>query len=116
MFYIDNNIETNNRFDINKFVEFNYDNYDVLSSFFLANIQKLPEQGTYKVTNEEKRPELLAYNIYKTPSSIQYWWILLWYNSILNVNDLITGVVISYPSLNSLENLYTQASLLKKSV
>lgn len=116
MFYINNDLDTQNRFDITKFLDFNPDNFDVLTSFLLTNIPRLQEQGTYKVTSEEHRPELLAYNIYKTANSVQYWWILLWYNSILSINDLKTGTIISYPSINSLENLYIRASTLQKSI
>ena len=65
----------------------------------------------YTITNEQVRPDLLSYDIY---SDTQYWWPLLLYNDILDINELQTGKIIHYPSLSNLEYLYEQASLLKK--
>lgn len=113
MYYINNEIETDNRFDTLKFLNFNDDNFDPLDSFTLFNIKNLSTLGSKEITNEEKRPDLLSYNIYE---DTQYWWILLVYNDILDINELTSGKVIKYPSLNSIEYLYERASMLKKVV
>ena len=113
MFYIDTEFDTNTRFDTIKFVEFNKDNIDCVTSFMFSNISALPSIGTYTILYEENRPDLLSYNLY---GDTQYWWVLMWYNSLLSINDLVNGLVISYPSLSSLENLYTRASTLAKTM
>lgn len=111
MFYIDNEIETTRKFDMIKFMEFNKDNSDPLNSFIISNIKNLPEQGTYTITSSEFRPDMLSFNIY---NDTQYWWLLLLYNEINNINEIVVGKVIRYPSLNNLQNLYIQATTLRK--
>ena len=113
MFFMDNSLDTDTRYDTIKFVNFNVDNIDPLDSFLLLNIRNLPVQGSYTVQNEEARPDLLSYRIFK---DTQYWWILLWYNSITNIKDIKTGMIINYFNLSQLEQLYTKASLTQKVV
>ena len=113
MFFMNNNLDTDSRYDTIKFLEFNMDNIDPLNSFMLLNITNLPSHGTYTVKNEEGRPDLLSYRIY---NDTQYWWVLMWYNSIMNVNDIKTGMVLQYFSAAQLEELYTKASLNQKAV
>lgn len=113
MFFMNNSLDTDTRYDTIKFLEFNKDNVDPLNSFMLLNITNLPPHGTYLVKNEEGRPDLLSYRIY---NDTQYWWALMWYNSIMNVNDIKTGMVLQYFNVGQLEELYTKASLNQKAV
>ena len=112
MFFIDDSLTTDKRFDMAKFLEFT-DDLDPLNSFMILNINRLPEHGSMIVSNQELRPDLLSYKIY---GDTQYWWLLLKYNNILNINDLYKGRKISYPSLNDIEYLYERASILKKTI
>lgn len=112
MFYINNSLQTDKRYDTAKFLEFT-DDLDPLNSYMLININRLPEQGTIILNNQELRPDLLSYKIY---GDTQYWWILLKYNNIIDLNDLYKGRVISYPSLNDIEYLYERASILRKTI
>jgi hypothetical protein len=111
MFYINNELETTERYDAIKFFNFDEDNIESLDSYFNLMIPKLSEIGSLTITNEEGRPDLISYKLY---NSTQYWWIILIYNHILDIQELKTGYTIKYPSLNSIENLYTQASLNEK--
>lgn len=112
MFYIDNETNTTDKFDMAKFMEFGDDGvFDVLSSYMLYAIPQLTTIGYYTLRTEEERPDLLSYSIY---GDTQYWWILLWYNHLLKPQDLKTGMVIKYPSLSSIEQLYMNASLMEK--
>ena len=110
---MDNSLDTDKRYDSIKFINFNEDNLDPTDSFILLNLPLLPIQGTYTIQNEVARPDLLSYRLY---NDTQYWWALLWYNSILNINDLKTGVAINYFNLSNLEELYMTASLSQKAV
>jgi hypothetical protein len=101
-FYINTDIETEERFDITKFMNYS-DNYDVLTSDFLENITKLPLGGKYAVSGEEKRPDLLSYKIY---NDTQYWWCLMIYNGIPNANLITNGMTILFPTIDTLENFY----------
>lgn len=112
MFYIDNDIDTINKFDMIKFLELGQDMViDSLSSYMLYQIPKLPIHGYYKITTEEGHPEYLSYTIY---GDVQYWWILMWYNQLLSPNELKIGLEIKYPALGSIEQLYLNASLQQK--
>ena len=113
MFFMNNTLDTDTRYDLIKFTNFNVDNLDPTNSFMLLNLASLPVQGTYIIQNETARPDLLSYRLYK---DTQYWWALLWYNSIMNINDLKTGMTINYFNLDNLEELYMTASLSQKAV
>ena len=113
MFYIDNDLETIDKFDMMKFLSLGEDMViDSLSSYMLYQIPKLPVHGYYKITAyEEKHPEYLSDALY---GDTQYWWILMWYNQLLSPNELTIGKEIMYPALGSIEQLYLNASLQQK--
>lgn len=112
MYYLDQDTNTIDKFDLAKFMDFGTDGaFDPINSYMLLNIPKLPPLGYRKVTIEEHRPDLLAHNIY---GDTQYWWVILWYNSLTSVNDIKAGMTIKYPALGGLQNLYTNACMLNK--
>jgi len=112
MFYIDNDLNTIDKFDMMKFLELGEDMVvDSLSSYMLYEIPLLPVHGYYKITTEMGNPPMLSHNIY---GDVQYWWILMWYNQLLSPNDLTVGLEIKYPALGSIEQLYLNASLQQK--
>ena len=111
MFYIDNEIQVETRFDPMKFMNFNGDNIDSLDSYLVTNIHKLASVGTFTVTNEEQRPDLVSYKIY---NDTQYWWILMLYNKILDISEFKAGMELVYPDKANFETLYQNASLLRK--
>lgn len=114
MFYIDLDTNTADRFDLAKFLDFTDDGiFDPLNSYLLYQIPLLPSIGTYTIRKEENRPDLLSYTLY---GDTQYWWIILWYNSLYKPEDLKVGVKINYPSLNNIEQLYMNASIYQKTV
>ena len=102
-FFIDPEFKSKERFDTGKLLEFNVDGFDVLNSTFLEDVKKLKKRGVYIVTSEEGKPDLLSFRIYGSP---QYWWVLMFYNSIQTSDDLVTNMTIQYPSLNKLEELF----------
>lgn len=101
-FFIDLNSNTTDRFDMGKFLEYS-DNYDPLTSAIMSDVLTLRSGGQYTVQGEDGRPDLISFRIY---GNVQYWWILLLYNSILDYNSIVTGEVLNYPSLDSLEDFY----------
>lgn len=102
-FYInlDNGYET--RFDMGKFLEFSNDNYDPLTSNIIENIQSIPQGGLFKVKSEEHRPDQISYRIY---DDTQYWWVIMLYNGILDVNDITIGTILKYPDQDELDSYY----------
>lgn len=112
MFYIDNETNTTDKYDMAIFLDFTDDGvFDPLNSYFMYEIPKLPTIGYHTVRTEEHRPDMLSFNIY---GDTQYWWVLMWYNHMMKPQDIKVGVQVRYPSLSSLEQLYLNASLYQK--
>ena len=112
MFYIDNEANTTDKFDMCKFIELDKNGvFDSLNSYMLYAIPQLPTVGTYKIRQEVGAPDYLAKSIYDDE---QYWWILMWYNHLLHPDQLVSGLEIRYPSLTAIQQLYTQTSLYEK--
>lgn len=107
MFYVRTDLNTSNKFDMINFLNFDVDNIDCHGSYMLENIRTLSQVGIMKITAEQYRPDMLSYNLY---GITDYWWILMWYNSIVNISDLVSGVEIRYPSQVDIENLYINCS------
>jgi hypothetical protein len=102
-FFIDAEYESDERYDIAKFMNYENNEYDPVTSRFLEELVKLPIAGTFKISYEEYRPDLISYKIYK---DTQYWWILIEYNKLMSFEDLTAGIEINFPSLTDLEELY----------
>ena len=103
MFFIDLDRETKSRFDFSKFMHWNIDNYDPLTSNMLFKLKDIPVGGRYVISGEEGRPDLISYRIY---GDVQYWWLLMFYNKILDPEDLINGMVLQYPDADELDTFY----------
>ena len=109
MFYINNEITTNDKFDLAKFIEMDENGvFDSINSYVLFTLPTSPRSGSYVIGAEAYRPDYIAYTVY---GDTQYWWIIMWYNHCFNPLDLKEGLEISYPSLSALNQLYLQASL-----
>ena len=100
-YFINLSKKSKERFDLSRFMEFT-DNFDVLTSRLLRDIKRLPEKQKYYVQSEEGRPDLVSYRVYR---DTQFWWIVLFYNDIIDVDDLEIGMTLSLPSVTDLENL-----------
>lgn len=101
-FFIDLDNSSEKRYEISKFFEYT-DNFDPLTSFLYEQLKSLPMEGYILVQGEDGRPDLLSNRIY---SDTQYWWILMTYNDLAKVEEIVNGMEIRYPSIESLENLY----------
>lgn len=102
MFTPDLSFNSELTFDFGKIIEFNEGFYDILTSTFIEKLMQLPILGTYHVTTERFRPDLISYRLY---GSEQYKLMLLMYNSMTSPLEIVPGVVLSYPSLNSMEQI-----------
>ena len=112
-FYFDSNIDTAVRFDVSKFVPWSeIGGMDYLRGWLINQLGYLPPMGDYKITAEEGRIDMLSQKIY---GDTQYWWILMQYNGIIDMNDLKTGAVLQFPSLEDLEDLYFRVKSLGES-
>lgn len=112
MFYIDNDNNSTDKYDLSRFIDMDDKGaFDVLNSYFLYQLPKLPAAGSFVVQTEANRPDMLSYKIY---GATQYWWVVMWYNHLLQPKDIRNGMTVRYPSLSAIEQLYLQASLNKK--
>jgi hypothetical protein len=101
LFFINPTLVSSETFDIGKFFAYT-DNYDPLTSDFAYSVINLPIRGNYTVQGQDSRPDLLSAAIY---NDVQYYWILMIYNNILDVDTIVTGLTINYPALSDLETL-----------
>lgn len=111
MFYIDTSVEKESRYDMLVFMAYDNNVHDVLTSYFIDKIIDLPVYGERLVQGEEGKPDLLSYKIYGKTS---YWWILMIYNSLLVNSDLVSGLIIKYPSLDDIEDLFFKLKTLER--
>lgn len=102
IFFIDILNDTESRYALSKFLRFT-DNSDPITSKFIEDLKNINSGGTYRITGNEFRPDRISMEIY---NNFQYWWIILLYNNILKIEDLVSGLVLSYPDINDLEDLY----------
>ena len=96
------NLKNTSRFSISKFLEFT-DNFDPINSNFLLELSKLKSGGNYTVKGEDARPDLISNEIY---GSTEYWWIIMYYNGLVRVDDLKNGSVLAFPKIDDLDELY----------
>lgn len=114
MFFVNLTESFDWRYDLAKFVEMNYNVYDVLDSYFLNQLQYLNAGGSVDCLSESRRPDLLAYYAYgRKPSSVQYWWILLAANTEGSASNVLPPKTYAYPSVTDLEDLYFSLNALK---
>lgn len=100
-----------NRFDLQKFVEFKENVYDLLDSYFVNKITSLPQFGTTFVQIEENRPDLISYRIYGT---VKFWYILMVYNGLVSPFDIVEGQIINYPRIEDVEEIYFALNALQR--
>jgi hypothetical protein len=102
MFYIDTTIDSKTRFDRAKLMAYD-EGFDILDSYFVNQLLKLPKVREFKVAFEASRPDIISYKMY---GDAQYWWIIMLYNDISDETTITSGMVFNGPSLSAVEDLY----------
>lgn len=103
-FFINLEVESEERFDLAKFMEFlQGDNHDPLTSSVFNNIRSLEKGGQYRVSGEDGKPDLISYRIY---GDTQYWWIILAYNGKTSYLDIKNGEELIFPTIVAIEDFY----------
>lgn len=103
MFYISDDIESIDRYGLQKLIEYNkVGDFNTLNSVFLTELRNTPLQSY--VTSQDERPDLLAYKIY---GDTQFAWILMVYNNCFDFTDgtFSSGSQIKYPAPEDLEKI-----------
>ncbi len=110
LFYINLEIESDERFDLAKFMDFSDDvkgtaagRFDPLTSFFLRELPLLQSRGQYAIQVEEFRPDQISFKFFGTT---EYWWVIMAYNSMLSIEELTTGTILEIPSEESMSQLF----------
>lgn len=99
------------RFDISKFMNFENDVYDVLSSPFLAQISQLPTVEYYYVDNGFHEIDLISTEKYGDPF---FAYIIQFYNNDFR-ETFPEGTVLRLFSIEDLNEVYYNLSTLSKS-
>jgi len=104
LFFINTSIFSDERIDMAKFMEFldQDSGFNPLTSSLFKDIKALPLKGKYAIQKEESRPELVSNKVY---GNTQYWWVIMIYNGLVNTDEVINGLVVKYPKLDSVEDL-----------
>lgn len=102
-FFIDTALESPTRFDLAKFMRFENGNFDPLTSRFFVDVKRLSLEGFFVISGEEARPDSISFKVY---GDDQYWWVIMIYNDIFNVEQLRSGTSITYPSLQDIEDVF----------
>jgi len=102
-FFFNFDIESDQRFVMEKFIEEDFNFFDVYNSKFLFLIKELKQFGEYKITMDSARIDLISYNIYGTT---QFWWMLLEFNDIADQFSIKRGQIIKFFDLSDLESKY----------
>lgn len=103
MFYINDDIESDDRYSLSKLLEYNeIGDFNTLSSVFVSELKDTALQSY--VTSKDERPDLLAYKIY---GDTQFAWVLMIYNKCFDFTDgtFSAGSQIKYPALEDLEKI-----------
>ena len=102
-FYYDY-IDTPVRYESSKFFPFSeLGGFDIIRSYFAQQLGYIPEFGDMEIVTNEGRVDLCAVD---TLGETQYFWILLMYNGVIDVNELKTGSILKIPDKNKIEELY----------
>lgn len=102
-FFLNTAIEDVERFDMAKFMLYDCDVYEVVTSNILEEFQSLPAGGQYRVEGKDRRPDLISFDIY---GSTQYWWAIMVYNGLQSFNDIEHGQELRFPTLATIEDFY----------
>jgi len=111
MFYVDYSRDTLSRYDPSKFMQKHDDFYDVHTSYFIKAVRRIPYTGEYTISIS-KRPDIYSNEIYGTTRN---WQMLLDYNKIVLIDELVVGKTLRYPSLSDVENLFFRLKTLERS-
>ena len=108
MFAPDTGFKADLVFDIGKLMEFNEGFYDILTSTFVANLEKLPVAGTYTVVSERFRPDLISHRKW---GEEQFKIILMLYNGLTSYTQIVPGMTLLYPSFRAVEELMFESKM-----
>lgn len=104
--FLINNEATEERYALEKFIEFVGDGHDVLTAPFLDGIKTLPVWRYYKVDDGEKDIDLISYDAYGT---LFYAWLIQFYNDTVE-ETFEEGTVLKLFNEQELEELYQNIS------
>lgn len=94
------------KYSLEKFLEFKGDTYDVLCSPFIDGLRKLPVWRYYKVDHRHRDIDIISYEIY---GSLFYSWLIQCYNDTID-EVFPDGTILNLFSISDLEELYKNIS------
>ena len=93
--------------DMARFANFDQGSYDPITSYLFMRMPYLEMAGKVQIAVKwEHRPDLVSYHLY---GITDYWWILLMYNDLIHNEEVITGMVLNYPSKPSIDTYIISA-------
>jgi len=92
------------KYSLGRFCEYQEGIYDVVTSLFFEQLSTLPPSKFITLDAKyEHRPDLLSYDEY---GDTQYWYLIMVYNNIIDIDNFVAGIKLKLFSLEDLEILY----------
>lgn len=113
LFYIDTSLKTEEKFDLAKFMNYENDDFDPLTSYLLNRLSELPTVAIVKIFGQENLPDLLSSDYYDTEN---FWELLLIYNQLLGYDDLKNDQMVRLFNPSDLEDTYLSLSARQKAL
>lgn len=114
MRFLNTDYSTDVRYDIPKFADVSENVFDILDSYLFekvsryfkeqTSIKDLAIDGYFEVTTQEYRPDQISAEIYD--GETQYWWLLMEFNDLIDIFQIVSGLRMKYFSLTQLEDIY----------
>jgi hypothetical protein len=103
MFFINTAIQSKERYDLSKFMQFTVDCYDPLNGYFINRLKSLQPRIKYNVQTDEHRPDRISKKVYGTPF---LFWIVMLYNDIYDPDEIVADLTLQLPSQEDLNSLF----------
>lgn len=78
--------------------------FDILDGRILSEFIALKEEGLFYITDELLSPDLISYRLY---GDERYWWLLMLYNNLVEVDEIYPGMEFRFPSRRDIDTMYS---------
>ena len=103
-------LNSDNQGDLDAYISSSDFIYNINVSYLAIQLNKLPAEGSIKLSTNPLRLDLIADNLYQSFTSENLWWVLMIYNNIDDPSALKLGDTLFYPSYLDVIGLISLAS------
>lgn len=78
--------------------------FDILDGRIIDEFTSIKPMGVFYITNEVLSPDLIAFKLYNDE---RYWWLLMLYNNLVEVDEIYPGMEFRYPAREAMDSMYS---------